>query len=130
MCGRYVITNPVSKTKKIVKTAIKVQDKENYNAPNLKRLLTNKNINKIFHFARADLLFIKKYLEINVENINCYSNEGNIWNKSKISFTSKSELSIKLNQKFKSERGRINCSLRENDGRWRWLGIQYVIAEY
>ena len=32
MCGRYVITNPVSKTKKIVKTAIKVEDKENYNA--------------------------------------------------------------------------------------------------
>ena len=32
MCGRYVITNPVSKTKKIVKTAIKVEDLENYNA--------------------------------------------------------------------------------------------------
>ena len=46
-------------------------DKENYNAPNLKKLLTNKSINKIFHFARADLLFIKKYLEINVENIHC-----------------------------------------------------------
>ena len=46
-------------------------DKENYKAPNLKKLLTNKSINKIFHFARADLLFIKKYLEINVENINC-----------------------------------------------------------
>ena len=32
MCGRYVITNPVSKTKKIVKSAIKVDDIENYNA--------------------------------------------------------------------------------------------------
>jgi len=32
MCGRYVITNPVSKTKKIVKSAINVIDKENYNA--------------------------------------------------------------------------------------------------
>ena len=32
MCGRYVVTNPVSKTKSIVKTAIKVEDKENYNA--------------------------------------------------------------------------------------------------
>ena len=30
-----------------------------------------KNINKLFHYARADLLFIKKYLEVNVENINC-----------------------------------------------------------
>ena len=32
MCGRYVVTNPVTKTKKIVKTAIKVEDVENYNA--------------------------------------------------------------------------------------------------
>ena len=32
MCGRYVVTNPVSKTKSLVKTAIKVDDKENYNA--------------------------------------------------------------------------------------------------
>ena len=32
MCGRYVVTNPVSKTKKIVKSAIKVDDIENYNA--------------------------------------------------------------------------------------------------
>ena len=32
MCGRFVITNPVAKTKGIVKTAIKVEDTENYNA--------------------------------------------------------------------------------------------------
>ena len=32
MCGRYVVTNPVSKTKSLVKTAIKVEDKENNNA--------------------------------------------------------------------------------------------------
>ncbi len=46
-------------------------DKEKYNAPNLKKILQDKNINKIFHFARADLLFIKKYLNIDVENVNC-----------------------------------------------------------
>ena len=32
MCGRYVIKNPVTKTSKLVKTAIYVDDKENYNA--------------------------------------------------------------------------------------------------
>ena len=32
MCGRYVVTNPVSKTNKIVKSAIKIEDTENYNA--------------------------------------------------------------------------------------------------
>jgi len=46
-------------------------NKDNYNAPNLKKLLTNEKINKIFHYARADLLFIKKYLGINVNNISC-----------------------------------------------------------
>ena len=42
-----------------------------YNAPNLKKILENDQINKIFHFARADLLFIKKYLNTNVQNISC-----------------------------------------------------------
>ncbi len=46
-------------------------NRENYDAPNLKRILSDKNINKIFHFARADLTFIKKYLGINVQNITC-----------------------------------------------------------
>ena len=46
-------------------------NRENYNAPNLKKILEDKNINKIFHFARADLLFIKKYLNVRVENVNC-----------------------------------------------------------
>ena len=67
---------------------------------------------------------------INVQNINCYSNEGNVWRKSDIQFISKNELVILLKEKFKSERGRINCSLWEEGGKWRWLGIQYVIAEY
>ena len=46
-------------------------NKDNYNAPNLKNVLTNENINKLFHFARADLLFIKKYLEVDTKNVNC-----------------------------------------------------------
>ena len=46
-------------------------NKDNYNAPNLKKILLDKKINKIFHFARADMAFIKKYLKIDVENVNC-----------------------------------------------------------
>ena len=44
-------------------------DRKTYNAPNLVKLLTNKNITKIFHFGRADLNHIKHYLKVNVENI-------------------------------------------------------------
>ena len=50
--------------------------------------------------------------------------------KSDIKFLSENELMILLKDKFKSERGRINCSLWVESGKWRWLGIQYVIAEY
>ena len=46
-------------------------NRETYDAPNLKKLLQNKEVKKIFHYARADLLFIKKYLGIKVENIDC-----------------------------------------------------------
>ena len=32
MCGRYVVTNAVTKTKGLVKSAIQIEDNENYNA--------------------------------------------------------------------------------------------------
>ena len=31
----------------------------------------DKNIEKIFHYARADMTFIKKYLNVETENVNC-----------------------------------------------------------
>ena len=46
-------------------------NRNTYNSPNLKKVLSNKKINKIFHYARADLLFIKKYLEIDIDNVDC-----------------------------------------------------------
>jgi len=46
-------------------------NRETYDAPNLKKILSNKNIEKIFHYARSDMTFIKKYLNVNVENVNC-----------------------------------------------------------
>ncbi len=46
-------------------------NRNSYKAPNLIKVLNDKKINKIFHYARADLLFIKKYLKTDVQNINC-----------------------------------------------------------
>ncbi len=65
----------------------------------------------------------------NLKNINCFSNEGNRWRNSKILFVKKNILEINISEKFIGERGRINCSLKESDGFWRWLGIQYVISD-
>ena len=44
-------------------------DRSSYEAPNLKKILSNKLITKIFHYARSDLVFIKKYLNIDLENL-------------------------------------------------------------
>ena len=66
----------------------------------------------------------------NIENITCFSNEGNIWRSSDIKILKKNTIKIVLKDKFKSERGRINCTKREDDGKWRWLGIQFTIKNY
>ena len=65
----------------------------------------------------------------NLRLINCYSNEANKWRQSKIKFISENILEILINEKFVGERGRINCSLRDPSGLWRWLGIQFVVSE-
>ncbi len=65
----------------------------------------------------------------NIKLINCYSNEENKWQKSEIDFISDYKIKINLKGKFTTERGRINCSLREKNGLWRWLGMQFIIAE-
>ena len=65
----------------------------------------------------------------NLKSVGCYSNEGNKWRRSDISFENSNTLVVNLAEKFIGERGRINCSLRDPSGLWRWLGIQFVISE-
>ena len=63
----------------------------------------------------------------NLKKINCFSNEGKGWKKSKIKLI-ENKLYIKFRDKFTFRRGRINCSLNDDIG-WRWLGIQYSIEQ-
>jgi ribonuclease D len=42
-----------------------------YDAPNLKKLLGDKSILKIFHFARFDLASLQHYLKVEIQNIYC-----------------------------------------------------------
>ena len=44
-------------------------DRENYNAPNLIKVLNNEKISKIFHYGRADVAHIKYYLKTDTNNI-------------------------------------------------------------
>ena len=61
----------------------------------------------------------------NIENINCYSNEGDKWMKSNIKLVEK-ELTIEFREPFLPRRGRINCSVNDS-GKWRWFGTQFII---
>ena len=44
-------------------------DRSSYNAPNLKKILNDESITKIFHYGRADMAHIKHYLKIDTNNI-------------------------------------------------------------
>ena len=46
-------------------------DRDNYNAPNLVKLLKDEKITKIFHYARFDVAALKCNLGINTKNIFC-----------------------------------------------------------
>ena len=44
-------------------------DRSSYNAPNLKKILNDESVTKIFHYGRADMAHIKHYLKIDTNNI-------------------------------------------------------------
>ncbi len=46
-------------------------DGQSYDAPNLKALLTNPDVTKIFHFARFDVAVLHKYLGVATNPIYC-----------------------------------------------------------
>ena len=46
-------------------------DREKYLTPNLNKLLSNKNILKIAHYARFEIGILKHYLKIDLQNIYC-----------------------------------------------------------
>ena len=62
----------------------------------------------------------------NIKKINCFSDEGNKWDKSNIVFTDQ-KLQVNFRDKFLFRRGRVNCSL--NDNGWHWFGILFSVKE-
>ena len=63
----------------------------------------------------------------NLKNINCFSDEGKNWKKTKIEIKNK-KLIVYFEDKFIFRRGRINCSLNDIEG-WRWFGLQFSIQQ-
>jgi peptidoglycan/xylan/chitin deacetylase (PgdA/CDA1 family) len=63
----------------------------------------------------------------NITNINCFSDEGDQWEKSKINFN-ENTLNLIFREKFNFRRGRVNCSLNDN-GIWKWFGVQFSVKQ-
>jgi peptidoglycan/xylan/chitin deacetylase (PgdA/CDA1 family) len=61
----------------------------------------------------------------NINNINCFSDEGGKWEESNINFN-QNILNLNFRESFNFRRGRVNCSLNDG-GIWRWFGVQFSI---
>tara|TARA_B100001540_G_scaffold246238_1_gene221522 strand:+ start:2054 stop:2971 length:918 start_codon:yes stop_codon:yes gene_type:complete len=83
----------------------------------------DKFINSLNNPPELSIFFFKE--QKNLDRINCYSNEGEDWDKTNIKLEG-NKLNIIFREKFKERRGRVNCSLKDEEG-WRWLGIQFSI---
>lgn len=46
-------------------------DRHKFEAPNLKALLADRSVTKLFHFARFDVAVLKKFLGVDVEPVYC-----------------------------------------------------------
>ena len=68
---------------------------------------------------------VEFFKEQKINNINCFSNEGGEWDNSNLEINNNT-LKINFRDKFNTRRGRINCSIKDNEG-WRWFGIQFVL---
>ena len=68
---------------------------------------------------------VEFFKDQNISNMNCFSNEGDGWNKSKF-IIEDNVLKINFRDKFYTRRGRINCSIQDDEG-WRWFGTQFVL---
>ena len=65
--------------------------------------------------------------QTNLNNINCYSNELDICERSNTTLNDNT-LTIDFRGPFVPRRGIINCSLNDN-GKWRWFGVQFPIEK-
>ena len=116
---RFPINENYGKIKRF-RSIIKTYPLEYKSLTPLKKKLNEQNNPPIFSVKFFDN-------QKNIENISCYSNEGNKWEKADTKFANNT-LSINFREAFLPRRGRINCSLND-DSKWRWFGTQFIITK-
>ncbi len=84
---------------------------------------TDKFINNNKNPPEVKIEFFKE--QKTIVNLNCFSNDGENWGTPKMKFD-ENILTINFNEKFIFRRGRLNCSIKDNNV-WRWLGLQFSV---
>ena len=77
-----------------------------------------------FSMAVSNIL---KILEVNFKGINVLEDQS-LREGIKVFSDWPTIPQLYINEKFIGERGRINCSLRDPRGFWRWLGVQFIVG--
>ena len=81
-------------------------------------------VEKLIENNNPPKMEVEFFREQKIDNINCFSNEGNGWDSSKLELE-ENILKVNFRDKFFTRRGRVNCSIKDKDG-WRWFGVQFV----
>ncbi len=79
---------------------------------------------KIIDKNNPPAMKVEFFEEQKIQNMNCFSNEGKGWENSKLEIDN-NILKINFRDKFNTRRGRINCSIQDDEG-WRWFGVQFI----
>ena len=62
----------------------------------------------------------------NLDALNCYAPDGK---RLRIERLGQTRIEIRMNNKFPAGRSRINCTLLDKSGRWRWFGRQFFVPK-
>jgi peptidoglycan/xylan/chitin deacetylase (PgdA/CDA1 family) len=64
---------------------------------------------------------------LNIDRLACFA--SNQSKPARIERLGPDRFEIRLDDPFRPPRGRINCTIPTNDGRWRWFGQQFYVRE-
>ena len=81
----------------------------------------------LFNGVIANVPFVDVVNTMLDDTIPLTTGEYDEWGNPNIEF-SENRMVVKFRDKFKFRRGRLNCSLND-EGKWRWFGIQFIIKE-
>jgi len=64
---------------------------------------------------------------IQAGRISCFTHHGDEWYAAAVSVRSQDRVHVQVLKPYITRTGRVNCSYKDTDGQFRWLGMQFVL---